>query len=802
MKTRGLFAGALAAGALLAFLGAGLSRAQENTEKKTQLPHVWDGGKSTPVHLLELRDENDKPIIPTEAYPFPYSARYTCGPCHEYAKVAAGRHFNAPISPKDERTGQPWFLVEAATGTVIPVSYRGWPGSFSPESLGLTAWNMTMLFGRNMPGGGTAEPPAGMEAPDPSSRWTVSGKAEINCLACHNASSKQDHSEWAREVLRENLRWAATAAAGMGEVGGMASRLPSTWDIYDGPNPDDHEWAVVPCVKYDPKDFDSKHRYRFDISYPPANSRCLACHSVTPVGQALSDSDPDVHLAAGLKCADCHRNDLGHDMTRGYEGEAAEKGRPALDGFTCRGCHLGEDAEGKNKVTPGRLGAPYPKHAGIPLVHFNRLTCTVCHSGSVLKDGFTRVRTSRANRLAIYGVASWATDFPFIYEPIYAENSRGKIAPNRIVWPSYWGRLSGKTIVPVKPEEVAAVTGDILKAEEHAARVLAALTTAAAEGEVPVLVSGDNMFRLNVDAGLDASAYGTKKKNGWFLGALKDGIVAPLVPDFDPDSPDKDPGLESRVQELLTALAADPAAVSTALALDGTFAAPDDPSAPAVKPDGRTPVFIMKKTLYRLSAGYLETVPIPDGNAALKGFARAKGDDIEPLLSDLDIRTISQKAGKEQTLTEEQVALILKAMGKSVVYISGGRLFRLNGKGRLTAERSEAAEPVMWPLAHDVRPAQQSLGRNGCSDCHSANSGFFFSKLDGRGALLTKKTEKRSSTSFMGTSGLFQRLFGLTFLVRPILKIVLIFCGLIIAAMFLYAGFHALGRISGLSDRK
>ncbi len=490
-------------------------------------------------------------------------------------------------------------------------------------------------------------------------------------------------------------------------------------------------------------------------------------------------------------------------MIRGYQGESADKGNRKLDGFTCRGCHLGEDAEGNRTVTPGRLGAPYPKHDGIPLVHFTRLSCTVCHSGPALgKVGFTRTRTSRANRLGIYGVASWATDLPFIFEPVYAEDATGRIAPHRAVWPSYWGRLSGKEIVPMKPEEVAAAAGEVLKPEQHAARVLAALTTAAAAGEVPILVAGDRMFRLNVDAGLDSSPYQAPRETPWFPGFLKDGEVHPLVPDFDPDSPDRDPGLETRVQELLTALMAAPADVSSALALDGTLAAVDETALKVTEPERGTPVFVMKNTMYRMTSGYLETVEAPKGKTALKGFAWARGDAYEPLLGDFDMRTLSLKAGKEQTLTEEQTALVLKALGDKAVYISGGRLFRLNAKGKLKAEKNAAAGPVMWPLAHDVRPAQQSLGRNGCSDCHSTNSGFFFSKLKAAGPLLTKKFEKRSSSSFMGTSGLFQRLFGLTFLVRPILKIVLIFCGLLIAALFLYAGFRAVGRMSGLSDRR
>ena len=171
-----------------------------------------------------------------------------------------------------------------------------------------------------MTGGGVAEPVD--EEMSPESRWIVSGKLEINCMGCHNASRMQSHSEWAKQVMRHNFRWAATASSGLGEVGGMASRLPGTWDLFDGPNPDDSEWAVVPSVRYRQAEFDSKHRVFFDIAPKIDDHRCLACHSVSQVGEKRSTTYTDIHSAAGLGCVDCHRNDINHNMTRGYEGEA------------------------------------------------------------------------------------------------------------------------------------------------------------------------------------------------------------------------------------------------------------------------------------------------------------------------------------------------------------------------------------------------------------------------------------------------------------------------------------------------
>jgi hypothetical protein len=774
-----LAACAVAIAAALALAAGGSAPSGSQDAKRT----AWDGNRTTPVHLIPLRDESDQPIIPTEANPLPFSARFTCGPCHDYKTIRGGWHFGALTAGKDGRPGEPWIWLDPKTGTVLPLSYRRWPGSYDPKAVGLTAWDFTMLFGRHLAGGGPAEPSDEEVLAQPESRWGVSGRAEVNCLACHNKSGRQDSSEWAKQVLRENLRWAATAAGGVGEVGGMASRLKETWDIYDGPNLDDHEWAVVPSVKYRTVDFDSKHRYFFDLNYQPADDRCLACHSVSPKDEAQWNADADVHSATGLKCTDCHRNDLGHGIIRGYEGEAEETGNRTAESFTCRGCHLGENAKGERSVLPGRLGAPYPKHAGIPLVHFRRLSCTVCHSGPEPREGFTRVRTSRANRLGIYGVATWSTDAPEVIEPVYAKDAGRKISPHRLVWPAFWAKRTGQEVTPLRPAVVEAAAGGILGPEARIARVLVALSQVMAEDEVPVLVSGKFVFAPNVDGGVDAAERpGLKTDGPVFWGIRKGGDVLPLVPDFDPAAADKDPAVETRFQEFLQALAT-------------VAGAPGQP------------VIVVKKTLYKLVDGALDMSEAPAELAEAAGPGWLVAGRFLPLASDFDLRTVTAKAGTEQTLTEEQVALVLGALQKSAedtdfVYVSGGRMFRLGQEGNLAAEENAAAEPVTWPLAHNVRPAQQSLGWTGCTDCHSGGSDFFFTKVKGTGLLLTKNVEERSASSFMGLRGLFQRFFGLSFIVRPALKVVLTVCAVLVGSLVVLAGILALGRLAGFLEKR
>jgi hypothetical protein len=755
----------------------------------------WDGNRTTPAHLIPLRDENNALVVPTDVNPMPFSARATCGPCHDYKTVQGGWHWNAMKSEKNGRPGEPWIWLDPETGTVLPLSYRKWPGTWDPRVLRLNPWDFTMLFGRHMPGGGPAEPGDADVFPGLDSRWNVSGKAEVNCLACHNKSGRQDESEWAKQVLRQNLRWAATSAAGIGEVGGMASRLGGTWDVYDGPNLDDHEWAVAPSVKYRTVDFDGKHRFFFDVAYPPEDRNCLACHSVSPVTDTRATAAVDVHAARGIKCAECHRNDLGHGIVRGYEGEAEETGNRSADSFTCRGCHLGEDATGKKIVMPGRLGAPYPKHTGIPLVHFRTLACTVCHSGPVPDKGWARVRTSRANRLGVYGVAQWSTGQPAIVEPVYMKDGRGKIGPQRLVWPAYWARTEGKEIVPLQPGVVETAAGDILKCEDRIAGVLTALAPACGENEVPVLAASGWLFELNVDGGLDASAMVATNKDGakdgtpLFWGMKKDGAISPLVPDFDPAAQDKDPSIEPRIQSVLEAL--------------GTVA-----GAPG------KPAFAVKKTLYQITGGNLASAEAPAELAGATGPGWLKGDRFEPLAADFDIRTATSKAGTEQTLTEEQVGLVLKALaatetkdGKGdishFIYISGGEAFRLDKGGNLTsADVGQAAAPVTWPLAHNVRPVQQSLGWNGCTDCHTAGSKFFFKTAKATGPLLTKNVTSKTATSFMGVGRLFHRIFGLTFAVRPFFKLLLavtiIASGAVLVVFFLVVT----GKLTGLIEKR
>jgi hypothetical protein len=772
MRSRALaFPVSLAWGLLL------LSGLQAHQIKEKQ--QVWDGSQTTPVHRLPLKDEFDQPILPTESYSLPYSSRYTCAPCHDYRIIQQGLHFNSFSAGGAVRRGEPWVWVDPATGTVLPLSYQGWPGTWDPQDLGLKAWDFTLLFARHMTGGGVSE----VSEMDftPESRWEVSGILDINCMGCHNASRLQDHSEWAKQVMRENFRWAATAASGIGSVSGMASRLPATWDVFDGPNPDDTEWAVVPNVDYRPEMFDPKHRVFFDIADKIEDQRCLNCHSVTEVGKSRFHVPEDVHAAAGIRCVDCHRHDLSHRMIQGYEGETGHTGNPEVMSFSCRGCHLGESEEHSKIRDLGRLGAPKPQHAGIPAVHFERLACTVCHSGPLPDLGAVRIRTSRANRLGIYGVAQWATDYPQIQEPVFARGTAEKLLPHRVMWPSYWVRFQEDSLIPMSPAQVLEQGQGILDHEAFAAQILALLSMHPDLPDFPVLLVAGKIFSFNPDGGLDAILNPkSKESHGVLWGLRTDSEILPLIPDFDPHAEEPDMDAETRIQLILESL-------------DGLESGPGQPAV------------IHRGMLYSLVEGFLNIAEYPEETGQISGLFWIKEDKAEPLVSEFQLRTILALCGEEETLTEEQVQHMLERLsqdGGRFGYISGGRLFRLDEGGALEAVDHAQAQPVLWPLAHPVRPAQQSLGVKGCTQCHKEGSRFFFHKLQAAGPLLTDRSLVRAANSFMGLDGPYQRLFGLSFRVRPLLKILLGIAAAVLGVMIMIVLVSVLGRATGLIEKR
>ncbi len=776
------------------FLGIAAMAAAAEGEAERQ----WDGNKSIPVHRFNLMDENGEAILPAQPETGPVSVKQTCGACHDYATIAKGRHFNY-LDPtvKPGRMNQPWVLVDEKTGTQLPLSYRNWdvPNIWKPDQVGMTQWEFTKAFGRHLPGGGAAEP----ETPEAGNmRWMVSGGAEINCFACHNRSGRQDMSEWAKQMARENFRWAATGASGLGDVNGMASRQKPEWDKDQGPALDDRKYAIPPSINYDSTQFDSKGRAMLSVGKPD-DQRCLFCHSVAQAGEEREHSMGDIHSAKGLGCADCHKNGLDHDVSRGDEkiaaadtapagkeaaSESTEKEAGSMD-LSCRGCHLG-DAKPKTLADRGGWhAAPRPEHKNLPAIHLEKMTCTSCHSGVLPQAQATQVRTARANRTGIHGRAQWFTDSPYIVEPVFKKGADGKIGPYRMMWPAFWARIEGEKVTPLKPEVVQKVGTGVLDAQEQVALQLSALGSGLAElaaadptsGGEAVLLTPGKLFRADAEGRLDMSESKTTMTVTTMVWARDlNGKIRPLLKTFNEMGDAERTSILTLLKALDPQDAAKPQPVlrykgkQYALEVMPTLSPDDETSGAAVKAENQAKFDAwekdpkaVEKAIYEVEGEFSEDgvkVKKPllfrwdfTQGLSVKDSAEAKGDEMllgwlsadgkfSPLVSELVARTVSAVTDQAQPLTEEQVGAMLQALAAQEKgeygFVAQGKLFRAGQDGKLTASDHKVAEAVSWPLAHDVRPASQALGAATCTDCHAKDAPFYFGEVAATGPLQTK----------------------------------------------------------------
>ncbi len=486
-----------------------------------------DGSLAGSVHLIELFDAEDEKIAPDDDPLMPFSTKLTCGACHGYDIIKKGWHFNAAdpeVAPG--RPGQPWILVDPNIATQIPLSYRQWPGTYNPEQLGLTTWQFAGLFARHMPGGGPGELES--DNPDEVMRSFVSGKLEINCLSCHEADPAYNQAEYAAQVNKQNFRWAPAAACRFANVTGSAEDMPDTYDplmpgILDDPK------LKPPTIKYREHEFDNKNQVFFDITKEIPDRRCYFCHSNKIVGKETPEKAAagiDVHLAAGLTCIDCHGNELDHDITRGYENEASTSHNPLAATASCTGCHLEHDSS--DVPMAGRTGAPVVKRTNFPLVHFEKLTCTACHSGPWPAAGTRRVKTSRAHALGTYNVNKADAALPHIITPVFAKNPDGKIGPHNLIWPAFWGSLEDHTVTPISLEVVELVVGNVIGErrlrpsgdwlvlkETYLTKILTALTSQKAAPGRPVYISGGKLYQLNAKGELAATEHEAARPYLW-----------------------------------------------------------------------------------------------------------------------------------------------------------------------------------------------------------------------------------------------------------------------------------------------
>src|ERR1043165_3077486 len=296
----------------------------ENLKTESRMPFL---------HHIPLRDAGGQIITlpaafddqgkPQEAKASPYSTAETCGRCHEYEAIGRGWHFNATkANVKAGRPGEPWILTDPATHTQLPLSYRGWAGTFKPNDLGISDFDFLMNFARHLPGGGAGEPNQLDPKDLKTARMLVTGKMEIDCLLCHESSGHYNHETRFKAMAVQNIKWAPAIGAGLGTFGGFktAKAIADAW------RPGRPVPTNLPAIKYDRTKFDADNNVLFQVTLRPSASTCYYCHtSDSQLGDARWHSDRDIHLRAGMSCIDCHRNGVDHMVVRGYEGEKKDR---------------------------------------------------------------------------------------------------------------------------------------------------------------------------------------------------------------------------------------------------------------------------------------------------------------------------------------------------------------------------------------------------------------------------------------------------------------------------------------------
>ncbi len=341
-----------------------------------------------------LRDEAGNVINPVtgENPDKPYSPKQTCGACHDYERITQGFHFQQGT---DEQ--RPKVLGDRCQWVSTPGNYGGsWcsPAPLysylspkhndDPHLIDMTSFDfITRGCGKCHPGGGPleydregkrydqwmADPASGftpgggnnLDGDYHKARWSESGVLEADCLLCH--LPEYDFGARSKQIDQLNFRWAPAAAAGLAQIDGSVSK----------------DEAVT--LTYDASKFDADGRLSPHIVREPRNETCLQCHAKPGWKKRGADfrARTDVHLAAGLRCVDCHPAGSQADDPRINEREMHQfaKGddpggqvRNDLDNTVrdCDSCH-----------TTGEFGAPIATHEGLPPLHLDKIACQTCH---------------------------------------------------------------------------------------------------------------------------------------------------------------------------------------------------------------------------------------------------------------------------------------------------------------------------------------------------------------------------------------------------------------------------------------
>jgi hypothetical protein len=176
-------------------------------------------------------------------------------------------------------------------------------------------------------------------------------------------------------------------------------------------------------------------------------------------------------------------------------------------------------------------------------------------------------------------------------------------------------------------------------------------------------------------------------------------------------------------------------------------------------------------------------------------------EKVEPLLSAILARDTTRVAGPWPVLADSDIAAVLHELRRQdttagePVYVSGGEVLAAGRDGIIEREEGASAQLYAWPIAHDVRPAAQSLGARGCADCHDTDAPFHFGRVRIGSPFVARRDSTQRMTDFQDLNVVSTWLFSMSFLFRPGLKVLIILCFLLIALVVLGQALRGLAHI-------
>jgi len=401
-----------------------------------------DKSAHAPVKLL---DENGRRIDATSDKP--YSPRRTCGACHDYEEISRGYHFQMGAEKISDdfgkTTGRPWMLSDGMSGKQIHMSYLSLSKkrNSSEAEVGVTAYQFAQTCGACHPGGALMEHDRDGRrydvrlAKNPElagsfdgdyykSAWDKSGVVEIDCLMCHQAG--YDGKSRTEQLSKANLRWAATAGAGLASVEGS---------VKDG---------RTPTLSYNRALFDSNGMVSLSIG-EPQDANCLICHGEAQTkkrGHVYDGRNPDVHTSAGMKCVTCHTAGEDHQIRKAKSNQTTARADLDDPTFSCEGCHTS--------------GTKAPSHKSIPGSHLKKIACATCH---VRESNVTAVHTVDTTTGKPVGIPTVKSAKKYgesaKWTPAYFRMEDGKIHSGNALLPAWWGNRVGSMIHPLYLPETA-----------------------------------------------------------------------------------------------------------------------------------------------------------------------------------------------------------------------------------------------------------------------------------------------------------------------------------------------------------